>query len=115
MKIFSILLLFVFAAASNSFSRESSNDTLHLTKLPPEGVLLSKGWKFHAGDNPDWVKPGYDDKGWTPVNPADELHNLPEVRDAEIGWFRLKFEVDSLLASKPLAMVVSSIVASEIY
>ena len=113
MKIFSFLLLLGFAP--NSFSQDSFNNAIHLTELPPEGVLLNKGWKFQAGDNPEWAMPDYDDKGWTPVNPALELHNLPEVREAEIGWFRLELKVDSLLASKSLAILVSTIGASEIY
>ncbi len=113
MKIFSFLLLLVFA--SNSFSQDSFNHAIHLSKLAPEGVLLDKGWKFQAGDNPEWAMPGYDDRGWRSINPALELHNLPEVREAEIGWFRLKLEVDSLLASKSLAILVSTIGASEIY
>ena len=78
-------------------------------------MTLDKGWTFKAGDNPEWAKQEYDDKEWAFINPTHELHHLPIVRDAGIGWFRLTLQVDSSLQGESTTMVVSNMGASEIY
>ena len=70
----------IFLISFRVWSQDIADSSLQLTNIPVDGILLNKGWKFHAGDNPEWAKPGYDDKGWTSVNPALELHDLPQVR-----------------------------------
>ncbi|MEJ7741750.1 MAG: hypothetical protein WKF73_03875 [Nocardioidaceae bacterium] len=44
-----------------------------------------------------------------------DIHYLPEVREAEIGWFRLHLKVDSSLLNRSLALQVMQSGASEIY
>jgi sensor histidine kinase YesM len=97
------------------FSQEVPSLIFHIDSLPTKGIKLDKGWKFHAGDNALWAKVGYDDKTWQPVNPTMLLHQLPIVKKAGIGWFRLTMKIDSSLLNERIAMVLASQGASEIY
>jgi hypothetical protein len=78
------ILVTCLAITINAFGQE----IFHLEKIDKEGVILDKAWKFHAGDDPEWSKPGFDDSGWGYTDPTEELHHLPHVREAEIGWYR---------------------------
>ncbi|MBD0349774.1 MAG: hypothetical protein ICV65_01330 [Flavisolibacter sp.] len=116
MKIATFMFLFLALSVACCFSQDATTSAaFYLQKLPPEGIVLDKGWKFHAGDNMEWAKADWDDKGWTPVDPTQELHHLPVVKQAGIGWFRLRLQVDSPLINKTIAVATSSLGASEIY
>ncbi len=106
MKIFYFLLL-VFASASKSFSQDSSNDATHLTKLPPEGVLLDKDWKFLSGDNPAYANSEYDDGGWETINPTLDIYDLPQIPKSGIVWFRLRFLINTSL-DRQLALIIQN-------
>ena len=93
----------------------SGQEVFHLQKINEGGITLDKAWKFHPGDDPAWSNPDYDDSNWENSNPTLELHHLPQVREAEIGWFRLKMEVDTSLADERLTMISSILGAAEIY
>src|SRR5437868_12328222 len=105
MKFFCTILLFVFLIADNCFSQDSSASVFYLSKLPSEGVLLDKGWKFHTGDNPDYAKPDYDDKAWQSINPTLDIHDLPPVAKTGISWLRLHLVIDSNLLKEQLALM----------
>lgn len=78
--------------------------------------MLDKGWKFHAGDDSQWANPNIDDNNWENLNPNIDIHYLVKQKEnAGIGWFRLKINVDSSLQDSSLALVISQVVASEIY
>jgi len=94
---------------------DSSQNIFHLKELPTEGVLLDKGWKFHAGDNPDYAKPEYDDKAWQAINPTLDIHDLPQIPKSGVVWFRLHLFVDSNLLKEQLALIIQQSGASKIY
>ena len=97
------------------FSQEEPSFIFHLDSIPKQGVNLNQGWKFHAGDDPQWAKTEYDDKAWQPLNPTLQLHQLPMVKEAGVSWFRLTMKVDSSLLNERIAMVFASQGATEIY
>ena len=115
MKHFFCLFILIRFTSSFCFAQNSADSVFYINKIPPEGIVLDKGWKFHTGDNPEWSKQGYNDKEWTSINPTIELHHLPLLREAEIGWFRLKMQVDSSLQGERVTIAVSNMGASEIY
>lgn len=115
MKNLHTIFLLLFVLVENCFSQTSSDSVFYLNKLPSEGILLDKGWKFHAGDNPKWARLDFNDSDWKFINPTVQLHNSPEVKKAEIGWFRLKLNVNISLTEEALAMLISTAGASEIY
>ena len=93
---------------------DSLHNIFYLKNLPPEGMLLDKGWKFSAGDNPEYAKPDYDDGKWEPINPALDVHDLPPIKQG-IVWFRLHLVVDSNLLKEQLALLIQQSGASQIY
>ena len=95
-----LLFLLIPILTSKCFSQRHVSQIFHLDSIPAQsGVILNKGWKFHPGDDPQWAKPGYDDATWQPVDPTLDLHKVPIVKKAGIGWFKLKIKVDSSLYS----------------
>lgn len=100
-----------FSQKDNGFGQS----TFRIDSLPPNGVLLDKGWKWHAGDNPDWATTDFDDTKWEPINPAQDIHDLPQVRKAQIGWLRLRLHVDSSIVRQSPVLILSQLGASEIY
>jgi hypothetical protein len=114
--IYLILVTLILSLNNESFSQfDSSQNIFHLKNLPPEGVLLDKGWKFQAGDNADWAKQNYDDTKWTDVKLSDYNTYLPQFKNKNIGWFRLNLLIDSSIKKKQLAIQLSQLGASEIY
>jgi signal transduction histidine kinase len=114
MKLFSTIVFVSLLSAGNCFSQGASSPVFYLSKLPSEGVLLDKGWKFQRGDDTDYAKAGYDDSKWQPINPSLDVHDLPQLTGG-IAWFRLHFFVDSNLFNGQLALGVEQSGASEIY
>ena len=116
MKLSCGLLLFNFCILSTCLSQTSDNDFIHLGKIPRDGLLLDKGWRFHAGDDSAWANLGFNDNLWEKINPDIDIHHLQKQKEnANIGWFRLKLEVDSSLQNSSASLIISQVVASEIY
>jgi hypothetical protein len=65
--IFSLLLFPLLAFAQK-------REVFRIDSLPKEGILLNQGWKWHAGDNPDWGEVQYDDTKWERVDPTKEIY-----------------------------------------
>jgi hypothetical protein len=86
-----------------------------ITGLPSAGILLDQGWQYHAGDNPLWAKPEYDDSNWQPINPAEDIRDLEPIWQAPIGWFRIRLTVDSTVRRQSLALLIGQTGASEIF
>ena len=88
---------------------------VRIDRLPPTGVSLNKGWKWHAGDDPNWAKAALDDRQWDSINPAKDIMDLPQVRQAGIGWFRLHLKLSSVVRNQPLMLLIEQTGASELY
>jgi signal transduction histidine kinase len=105
---------FVFAAVWLQAQRGVDN-IIRVQQLPKEGILLDKGWKFQAGDNPEYSNPSFDDRHWKPIDPTKDIHDIPELWKTNIGWFRLHVVFDSSTTQKTLAVLVGQTGASEIF
>ncbi|RYU94965.1 GHKL domain-containing protein [Emticicia agri] len=79
------------------------------------GVTLSNHWKWHAGDNPAWAKPEFNDSLWDKLQVAESIEEFPKLRESEIAWFRRPIQVTQALVNKPLSISVKQMGASEIY
>lgn len=54
---------------------------------------LAYGWLVHAGDDPSYARPDFDDSHWIPFRPQiDDLHNL-FAHKPEVVWYRLHLNV----------------------
>ena len=87
---------------------------LQIDSLPPQGILLDKGWKWHAGDNPDFAKTDFDDSKWESIDPTKDIHDFPMLFDSKVRWLRLNFEVIQS-PFQVLGLSVNQAGASEIY
>ncbi len=57
---------------------------------PDRPVSLATAWKFRAGDDPAWARPGYDDSEWRQVRvPSGARGNAV----AELSWYRLAVRI----------------------
>jgi hypothetical protein len=83
-KVFLLLLL----TYTQGWSYSTADSLFKIDQLAIEGLLLDTGWKYKAGDNPEWASPQWNDKDWQPINPTEDIHDLPEVGNTAIGWFR---------------------------
>jgi two-component system, NtrC family, sensor kinase len=98
-----------------------SNDILILstkaartTKFASGWIALDSGWKFKAGDDPDWAKPGFNDSSWQSIHLLQDLYYLPQVPKTGIVWFRLRLTADSTM-NRQLVMRIYQTGASEVY
>lgn len=116
MKTNRLLLLLVLLAASHCFAVPSVAQTVALKELTEEGVLLDKGWKYQAGDNPAWADPGFNDEQWKPINPTLDINeSLPQIPNSGIVWFRLHLSPYSDVQQQQLALMIQQSGASELY
>ena len=77
---------------------------VRIARLPENGLLLSKGWRYHAGDDPDWARPDFDDSRWDTLSPGRAGHPLPAPARAGTGWFRLRFRLGDSLGRRALLL-----------
>ena len=93
----------------------AQNEVFRIDSIPSEGILLDKGWKWHAGDNPDFAKPDFDDSKWERIDPTKDVMSLKQFAKTNTGWFRLKFRVDSTLYGQTYALSIRQVGSSKIY
>ena len=86
-----------------------------LRTVPLGGSVLDKGWKFRAGDDTAYARPGYDDAGWAPINPNQLPGQLPQLTGVRVGWLRLRLAVADSLRGRALVLLFQQTGASEVY
>lgn len=105
-----ILFVFLFSCAAARAQEIVITDSVLVN-----GVRLDRGWKFSAGDDPEWAKPAFDDSSWDTVSSTLDVQRLRQLDFKGIGWLRLHFKTDSSLNHTPLGLVLQQQGASEIY
>ncbi|MGB6121316.1 MAG: SpoIIE family protein phosphatase, partial [Bacteroidota bacterium] len=104
---------------ANSIDSTSRPGKAYLSLLRFEDPRLRnmtiENWKYHPGDNPEWVRPDYDDETWETVYSL--LQEGGRRRDdwEGIGWFRTYVAVDSTLRNVPVGFRMWHVGASEVY
>ena len=88
---------------------------VHINKLPATGLLLSRGWRYHAGDDPAWARPDFDDSAWDTINPTRPRRELSPALGTGISWLRLRFRLGDSLRAQSLALHAYEVGACEIY
>lgn len=86
-----------------------------LGPIPENGSILSKHWKWQSGDNPAWAAPTFNDQKWQPIDLTNGIHELPDLRKAQIGWFRRPVRINAALVNKPLCFYIRQTGASVIF
>ena len=94
----------------------AQQEVFRIDSIPTQGILLDKGWKFHAGDNPDFAKPDFDDSQWESIDPTKDVMDLKQIpKDGKVIWLRLKMKIDTSLINSIYGLNINQIGASEIY
>jgi len=110
--VFLVFPLVIIAQTNNVFTL--STKAARTTRFASGWIALDSGWKFKAGDDPDWAKPGFNDSSWQSVNLFRDLYYLPQVPRSGIIWFRLRLTADSTM-NRQLVMRIYQTGASEVY
>ena len=81
--------MFAFSLAAPA----AHGQTFDATKLR-EPADLGVKWLVHAGDDPAYAKPDFDDSQWTLFDPSTSINKLfPQTRP-DVIWYRLRVKVD---------------------
>jgi len=88
-----VTIVFLLTAATHALAPQSpipAFDATHIA-VPRD---LDTPWLMHAGDNPAYANPDFDDSDWTSFDPHGTLHTLYPQDHPEIFWYRLRVKVD---------------------
>ncbi|UOQ98584.1 ATP-binding protein [Hymenobacter sp. 5317J-9] len=89
---------------------------LRINRLPATGrFLLQKGWRYHAGDDPAWARPDFDDRAWDTLNPTRPRRAQPRAVQTGISWLRLRFRPGDSLRGHDLLVNFGELGAIEVY
>jgi hypothetical protein len=110
------LCLLLFSCAAVAQSQEAFMLTAASLQNGKAVELDKLAWKYQPGDEPTWAEPQFDDRAWeTLQGTAITLAHIPLSGWRGIGWFRLRLQVDPMVGSQPLALVMVHYGASEVY
>lgn len=90
-------------AQSDSQVTELSMDDFSATD---HSIYISDTWYFRAGDSIEWARPDYPDSTWQKISTYLGPNELPFIEWEGIGWFRIRFKIDSTLINYPLALIL---------
>ena len=68
-------------------------------------------WKHHAGDNPRWADPAFDDSAWPSVS-MPEGASLP---GNGFSWYRFRVRLPENVPKEPLALMIGGFGNSQAY
>ncbi|ALW86697.1 hypothetical protein AUC43_17390 [Hymenobacter sedentarius] len=88
---------------------------IRISRLPDTGLILTNGWRYHAGDNPAWARPEFDDRAWDTINPTRPRRELPAQLSSGISWLRLRFQLSDSLRLQSLVFHAHQLGACEVY
>jgi two-component system NtrC family sensor kinase len=111
------LLLFggLWLLALLSTAAQPAPPSVRIERLPQTGLLLSKGWRYHAADDPAWARPDFDDSRWDTINPTKSRRRLPAELGTGISWLRLRFRLSDSLRRHDLLLSAGEQGAVEVY
>ena len=96
-------LEFVYLAKRLLFAAAFAMSTLLAVEAAPAQTLdatnlreptdLGATWLIHAGDDPAYARPDFDDSQWTPFDPHSDLKLAFTRQHPEVIWYRLRVKV----------------------
>lgn len=110
-----LFFLVLFSLAVVAQQDSTSDKPLVIKHIPPEGMVLDKGWKFQAGDNKLWAKREYDDRQWPVTNIDKPIGEFLQTTRGSVVWLRLHFTHASGSNDTLLTLLIEQHGASEVY
>ncbi|HSU13908.1 diguanylate cyclase [Longimicrobium sp.] len=71
-------------------------------------IVLSTGWKVSRGDQPQWARPGFDDRAWTTAAVPGEWENVFPGYDG-FGWYRRQVTLPADLHGEPVGVLFATV------
>ncbi|OGX85671.1 ATP-binding protein [Hymenobacter glacialis] len=116
MRYFLLLMsLWLLAPAAGATALPPDSTILVINHLPADGLMLKKGWRYHAGDDPAWARSDFDDSAWDTLNPTRPRRELPQALGTGISWLRLRFRLGDSLRRHDLLVNCGERGAVEVY
>jgi len=84
---------------------------------PPleERVQVTRGWRYHSGDDPAWADPAFDDGEWPRISSLfPDPEHMPHDWSG-IGWFRRRVVLAPGMPATAVALRVEQAGASEVF
>ena len=102
-------LTFLIALLSTAASAQGSHSTTAPISIDVDEERLlvapvSKNWRFHAGDDPNWANPGFDDSSWRILQPTENWDSQGFSAINNMAWFRFRIGVPDKTQSLLLLM-----------
>jgi hypothetical protein len=72
-------------------------------------LAITGKWKFHLGDNKQWIAPNFDDSDWKEINVPQEWENEGYENYDGYAWYRKEFKVPSGYKDKKLYLSLGKI------
>jgi sigma-B regulation protein RsbU (phosphoserine phosphatase) len=84
-RLLSLLSFLLFSALASAHAQSVDLDKERLQVAP-----LPALWRFHAGDNPAWADPQFDDSGWSLLRSDRSWNKQGYAGYQGIGWYRFQ-------------------------
>ena len=84
-RLLSLLSFLLFSALASAHAQSVDLDKERLQVAP-----LPALWRFHAGDNPAWADPQFDDAGWSLLRSDRSWNKQGYAGYQGIGWYRFQ-------------------------
>ncbi|MGI4835638.1 MAG: ATP-binding protein [Janthinobacterium lividum] len=107
-----LLLLLAWVSASTCFAQ--TPDTA-APRVPRSGLLLGKAWRYHAGDNPAWARPGFDASAWDTLTLNQPARAMPPATQAGVCWLRRRFRLADSLRQRSLVLQCYRLGTADVY
>ncbi|HEY5381111.1 MAG TPA: SpoIIE family protein phosphatase [Acidobacteriaceae bacterium] len=97
-------------AESASVPVQSASNPLVVRNLGLGAISLGGPWRFHLGDNPDWIDPSFDDSGWEQLDGSKPWGVQTHPNTTGFAWYRRNLDISQASGALPdLALLVPRI------
>ncbi|WP_263353129.1 PP2C family protein-serine/threonine phosphatase [Acidicapsa acidisoli] len=86
-------LLILLAPFVLSISTSAAAQTYNLDANHPPLVSLDGLWRFHAGDNPAWTDPNFDDSDWSLLKSTEGWSSQGYRGMSGMAWYRFRINI----------------------
>jgi hypothetical protein len=87
-------------AQQQSAKAPATSPVLDVEGLGQGAVPLDGPWQFHAGDNPGWASPSFDDSGWEPIQVAGSWGGQSHPGYTGYAWYRRHVQIHTVGGSQ---------------
>ena len=112
-----VLLLVWSAGACLAQSKEGLSQTPDTVapRIPRSNAMITKAWRYHAGDNPAWARPDFDASAWDTLDLRRLARTLPRAAQPGVYWLRRRFRLPDSLRQRTLVLQLFRLGTADLY